>query len=79
MVRDPCSKGFRYFLIRGDKMSQYIIPANNRSLPKPVFLVSHSLQEAVCKEIYDYLIYKKLLQLKEAIHQFSKTIKQIIR
>lgn len=60
-------------------MSQYIIPANNRSLPKPVFLVSPSLQEAVCKEIYDYLIYKKLLQLKEAIHQFSKTIKQIIR
>jgi len=71
--------GFRDFLIRGEKMSQYITPANNRSLPRPIFLVSHSLQEAVCKEIYDYLIYKKLLQLKEAIHQFSKTINQIIR
>ncbi len=60
-------------------MSQFNTPANNRFIQKPVFLVSHSLQEAVCKEIYDYLICKKLSQLKEAIHHFNKAIKQIIR
>ena len=60
-------------------MSQHNTHANNRSLPKPVFLVSHSQQEAVCKEIYEYLICRKLLQLKEAILHFNKAIKQIIR
>ena len=60
-------------------MSQHHTPANNCSLPEPVFLVSHSLQEAVCKEIYEYLICKKLAQLKEAILHFNKAIKQIIR
>jgi len=73
------AKGFREFFIWEEKMSQYNTSANNRVIPKPVFLVSHSLQEAVCKEIYDYLICKKLLQLKEAILLFNKTIKQIIR
>lgn len=53
--------------------------SNNRPLPQSVFLVSHSLQEAVCKEIYDYLICKKLQQLKEAVLYFNKAIKQILR
>jgi len=64
---------------REEKMSQHNTSANNRFIPKPVFLVSHSLQEAVCKEIYDYLICKKLSQLKEAILHFNKAIKQIFR
>ncbi len=76
---DPRVKGFRDFFIREEKMSQHNTSANNRFIPKPVFLVSHSLQEAVCKEIYDYLICKKLSQLKEAIHHFNKAIKKIIR
>ena len=46
---------------------------------KPVFLVSHSRQEEVCKEVYDYLICKKLKKLKEAVLHFNKVIKQIIK
>ncbi len=46
---------------------------------KPVFLVSHSRQEAICKEVYDYLICKKLKKLKEAVLHFNKVIKQIIK
>lgn len=46
---------------------------------KPVFLVSHSKQEAVCKEVYDYLICKKLQKLKDAVLHFNKVIKKIIK
>ncbi|NIQ02144.1 MAG: hypothetical protein GWM98_18490 [Nitrospinaceae bacterium] len=45
---------------------------------KPVFLVSQSKQDEVCKEIYDYLTHQKLKQLKEAILNFNKVIRQII-
>ena len=48
-------------------------------MKKPVFLVSHSKQEEVCKEIYDDLICKKLKKLKEAVLHFNKVIKQIIK
>ncbi len=53
--------------------------SNNRSCPKPVFLVSHSVQETVCKEIHDYLVCKKLHKLKEAALHFNRLIKQILR
>ncbi len=53
--------------------------SNHRPLPQSVFLVSHSRQEAVCKEIYDYLICKKLMQLKKAVLYFNKAIKKILR
>ncbi len=52
-------------------------PPNNCSFPKPVFLVSHSVQEAVCKEIYDYLVCQKLHKLKEAALHLNRVIKQI--
>lgn len=53
--------------------------SNHRLVPQSVFLVSHSLQEAVCKEVYDYLICKKLMQLKKAVLYFNKAIRQILR
>ncbi len=60
-------------------MTQLHLPSNNCSFPKPVFLVSHSVQEAVCKEIYDYLVCKKLNKLKEATLHFNRLIKRILR
>ncbi len=48
-------------------------------MKKPVFLVSHSKQEEVCKEIYDDLICKKLKKLKDAVLHFNKVIKQILK
>ena len=58
-------------------MIQHHSPSNNRSFPKPVFLVSHSVQEAVCEEIYQYLVCKKLLKLKEAALHLNRVVKQI--
>ncbi len=46
---------------------------------KPVFIVSHSRQEKISKEVYDYLICKKLQKLKEAVLHFNKVIKQILK
>jgi len=60
-------------------MIQHHSPSNNRSFPKPVFLVSHSVQEAVCKEIHDYLTCQKLHKLKEAALHLNRLIKQILR
>ncbi len=60
-----------------------MIPAssrsNNRAVQKPVFIVSHSKQEKICKEVFDYIIQKKIQKLKEAVLEFSKIIKQILR
>ena len=53
--------------------------SNDRTVQKPVFIVSHSKQEKICKEVYDYLIYKKLLKLKEAVLHFNKVIGQILK
>ena len=61
-----------------ENMIHHHSPSNNRSFPKPVFLVSHSLQEAVCKEIYDYLTCQKLHKLKEAVLHFHRVIKRIL-
>ncbi len=71
--------GLYYYYDLGGDMNQHHSPSNNRSIPKPVFLVSHSVQEAVCKEIYDYLICQKLHKLKEAVLHFNRVIKQILR
>jgi len=49
------------------------------SLKQPVFLVSHTKQEQVCKEIYDDLIRRKLRKLKEAVQHFNKVIRQILK
>ena len=60
-----------------------MIPANSRykhrATQKPVFIVSHSHQEAICKEVYDYLVLKKIKKLKEAVLQFNKIIKKILK
>ena len=60
-----------------------MIPAGshskNHTLLKPVFIVSHSKQEEVCKEVYDYLVRKKLLKLKEAVLNFNKVIRQLLK
>ena len=48
-------------------------------MKKPVFLVSHSKQEEVCKEVYDYLVCKKLQKLKDAVRTFNKVIKKILK
>ncbi len=60
-----------------------MIPASSRSndgaVQKPVFIVSHSKQEIICKEVYDYIIRKKIQKLKEAVLQFNKIIKQILK
>ncbi len=59
-----------------------MIPAssrsNNRAAQQPVFIVSHSKQEKICKEVYDYLTRRKIQQLKEAVLQFNKTIKRLL-
>ena len=59
-----------------------MIPASSRSndhaAQQPVFIVSHSQQEKICKEVYDYLTRKKIQQLKEAILQFNKVIKRLL-
>ncbi len=60
-----------------------MIPAssrsNNRATQKPVFIVSHLEQEKICKEVYDYLIRKKIQKLKETVLQFNKLVKKILR
>ena len=44
-----------------------------------MFIVSHLEQEKICKEVYDYLIRKKIQKLKDAVLQFNKLIKKILR
>ena len=60
-----------------------MIPASprskNRATQKPVFIVSHSKQEAICKEVYEYLIRKKIQKLKEAVLHFNRIIKKILQ
>jgi hypothetical protein len=60
-----------------------MIPASSRSkyrsTQNPVFIVSHSKQEAICKEVYEYLIRKKIQKLKEAILQFNSIIRKILQ
>jgi hypothetical protein len=58
---------------RGEKMT----PDNSRSTQTPVFTVSNSRQEEVCKEVYDYLVLKKIEKLKEAILRFNEIIKKL--
>ena len=60
-------------------MFQESLPSKGRDMSQPVFVVSHSRQEKVCKEVYDYLICKKLQKLREAVLHFNKVIKQIIK
>jgi hypothetical protein len=60
-----------------------MVPASSRSknhtLQKPVFIVSHLEQEKICKEVYDYLIRKKIQKLKDTVLQFNKLVKKILR
>ena len=56
-----------------------MIPDSSRSAQKPVFTVSHSRQEKVCKEVYDYLVLKKIEKLKEAVLRFNKLVKKILK
>lgn len=60
-----------------------MIPGKSHSeggiLKKPVFLVSHSKQEEVCKEVYDYLVCRKLQKLKDAVQTFNRVIKKILK
>lgn len=60
-----------------------MIPASSRSkdhaAQQPAFIVSHSQQEIICKEVYSYIIRKKIKKLKEAVLQFNKIIKQILK
>jgi Holliday junction resolvase-like predicted endonuclease len=46
---------------------------------EPVFIVSHSKQEKICKEVYGYLIRKKVQKLKEAVLQFNTLLKKILQ
>jgi hypothetical protein len=59
-----------------------MIPASSRSKDRaaqqPVFIVSHSKQEEICKEVYEYLICKKIQKLKEAVLQLNKTLKRLL-
>ncbi len=58
-------------------------PASSRSSDRaaqhPVLIVSHSQQETICKEVYEYLIRKKIQKLKEAILHFNTIIKQMLK
>lgn len=49
------------------------------SVKYPVFVVSHSQQEAVCKEIYEDLICRKLQKLKDAVLHFNQVIRRILK
>ena len=60
---------------RGEKMT----PESSRSAQKPVFTVSHSRQEKVCKEVYDYLVLKKIEKLKDAVVRFNKIVKKLLQ
>lgn len=60
---------------RGEKMTS----DSPRSTQKPVFIVSHSRQEKVCKEVYDYLVLKKIQKLKEAVLRFNAIVKKLIQ
>jgi hypothetical protein len=53
--------------------------SNGRATQKPVFIVSHSKQEAICKEVYEYIVLKKIQKLKEAVLQFNSIIKKILK
>ena len=53
--------------------------SNNRAAQQPALTVSHSHQEKVCQEIYEYLTRIKIRKLKEAILHLSKTVKQMLK
>ena len=53
--------------------------SNNRTAQQPVFIVSHSKQEEVCKEVYEYIVCKKIQKLKEAVLQFNSIIKKMLK
>jgi len=53
--------------------------SNNRASQKPVFIVSHPQQEKICKEVFDYLIRRKIQKLKEAVLEFSEIIKKMLQ
>ena len=53
--------------------------SKNRSKQTPVFIVSHSQQEEVCRQVYEYLTVKKIQKLKEAILKFNETVKRLLK
>ncbi len=53
--------------------------SNHRTAQNPVFTVSHSRQEEICKEVFEYIVRKKIRKLKGAVLQFNKLIKKILR
>ena len=53
--------------------------SNDRATQQPVFTVSHTRQEKICKEVYDYLTRVKIRKLKEAVLQLNKIIRQMLK
>ena len=53
--------------------------SNDRAAQQPALTVSHSRQEKLCQEVYDYLTRIKIQKLKEAILQLNRTVKQMLK
>ena len=53
--------------------------SNDHAAQLPILSASHSRQEKICKEVYDYLTRVKTQKLKEAILEFNTIIKQMLK
>jgi len=53
--------------------------SNDHAARQLVFTVSHTRQEKICKEVYDYLTRVKIRKLKEAVQQLNTIIKQMLK
>jgi hypothetical protein len=56
----------------GTKRAEFPVPSIG-------FTGAASTQKAVCQEIYDHLVYKKLLKLQAAVGQLNRLIKEIAK
>ena len=56
-----------------------MIRSNEHAAQPPALTVSHSRQEKICKQVYDYLTRAQIRKLKEAVLEFNKIIKQMLR
>ena len=53
--------------------------SNDHAAQLPVLSTSHSRQEKICKEVYDYIVLKKIQKLKEAVLRFNEIVKKLIQ
>jgi len=56
----------------GTKQAEFPVPSMG-------FTGAGSSQKVVCQEIYDHIVYKKLLKLQAAVSQLNRLINEIAK